>query len=147
MLSNTTTARTGLVSALVLSAVLATPVLAETASNTAAAVQPTRGLLPAIEETIIVSEVDLEPITLASKILDSDAYMKDGTKIGDVSDLVLDGENRATAIIVGVGGFLGIDEKHIAIPISKVTFERDGRTLRVVADITKDELKKAEKSS
>lgn len=142
-----TAARTALASTLVFSATLASPAFAETTGGTTAAARSTPGVLPTIEETIVVSEVDLEPITLATKILDSDAYLRDGTKIGNVSDVVLDGDSRASAIIVGVGGFLGFDETYVAIPMAKVSFERQGRTLRVIADITKKELKEAEKAA
>ena len=134
--------RTTIASAIVLSAMLATPVLAA-----APAKKPAAKPLPAIEETIVVTEVDLKPITMASRIMKSDAYMKDGTKIGDVSNIVLDEKNKATAVIVGVGGFLGMDETHVAIPMSKITLENKGGTMKVIADVTKAELKKAEKSS
>ena len=73
--------------------------------------------------------------------------MKGGKKFGKVSDVVLDGDNRATALIVGVGGFLGFDETYVAVPMSKVTIERDGPAVKVVASITEAELKKAEHSS
>jgi sporulation protein YlmC with PRC-barrel domain len=142
MTSRSFTWRTALASALVLSTMLASPVMAG-----APATAKDAKSLPAIEETIIVTEVQLEPVTLASKILDSDAYMKDGTKIGDVSDVVFDADNRVSAVIVGIGGFLGIDETHVAIPMSKVSFETKGKTMKVIADVTKQDLQNAKRSA
>lgn len=121
-------------------AAAATPALAEAAKTASKK-------LPAVEEVVVVSEVDLTPVTLASKLISADAFMKGGKKFGKVSDVVLDGDNRATALIVGVGGFLGFDETYVAVPMSKVTIERDGPAVKVVASITEAELKKAEHSS
>lgn len=42
-------------------------------------------------------------------------------KIGDVRDLIIDEDGRIIAAIIGVGGFLGIDEKNVAIPFDAVT--------------------------
>jgi hypothetical protein len=39
----------------------------------------------------------------------------DGT-IGSISDLVIDEDGQIVAVIVEVGGFLGIGQKHVAIP-------------------------------
>jgi hypothetical protein len=36
--------------------------------------------------------------------------------IGDVNDLVTDGNGKTIAVVIGVGGFLGIGEKDVAIP-------------------------------
>jgi hypothetical protein len=36
--------------------------------------------------------------------------------IGDVNDVVLDQSGAAQAVVIGVGGFLGIGEKSVAVP-------------------------------
>jgi hypothetical protein len=73
-------------------------------------------------------------------------YTPGGDELGDVSDMVLDENGNALAIVVGVGGFLGIDETSVAIPMSKVSFQNEASGLRVVADVTKDEVKNAAKA-
>jgi PRC-barrel domain len=39
-------------------------------------------------------------------------------KIGGVDDILIDKEGRVTAVIIGVGGFLGMGEKDVAVPFS-----------------------------
>lgn len=55
---------------------------------------------------------------LASKFMGTDVIGTDDAKIGDVSDVLFDKQGRVDALIVGVGGFLGIGQKDIALPIS-----------------------------
>lgn len=45
--------------------------------------------------------------------------------IGEINDVILDKEGDVEAVIVGVGGFVGIGEKDVAIPMSGIEFVRD----------------------
>lgn len=45
--------------------------------------------------------------------------------IGDVNDLIFEENGGIVAAIIGVGGFLGIGEKDVALPIEKITVTRD----------------------
>src|SRR5690606_25028217 len=45
--------------------------------------------------------------------------------IGDINDLIIEEDGRVVAAIVGVGGFLGIAEKDVALPMSKIEITRD----------------------
>jgi hypothetical protein len=55
---------------------------------------------------------------LASKFMGTDVIGTDDAKIGDVSDVLFDKSGKVDALIVGVGGFLGIGQKDVALPIS-----------------------------
>lgn len=55
---------------------------------------------------------------LASKFMGTDVMGTDNAKIGDVSDVLFDKSGKVDALIVGVGGFLGIGQKDIALPVS-----------------------------
>ncbi len=64
----------------------------------------------------------------------------DAENIGDVNDLVIGKEGDVESIIIGVGGFLGIGEKNVAMEFDKIEWaEKDGDRWIVVAG-TKDEL-------
>jgi sporulation protein YlmC with PRC-barrel domain len=47
-------------------------------------------------------------------------YDPSDNKIGGVDDPLIDKEGRVTAVIIGVGGFLGMGEKDVAVPFSSV---------------------------
>jgi PRC-barrel domain len=46
--------------------------------------------------------------------------------IGEVGDVLIDRNGQVRAVVVDVGGFLGIGETHVAIPMQQVQF-RSGR--------------------
>src|SRR3954453_10685698 len=52
---------------------------------------------------------------LASKFKGTDVIGTDDKKIGDVSDILFDKDKKDLAYIVGVGGFLGIGQKDVAL--------------------------------
>ena len=63
--------------------------------------------------------------------------------IGDVNDIVLSPNGEAEAVVVGVGGFLGIGEKDVAVDFERITWaERDG-TRWLTTNATKEELENA----
>ena len=56
----------------------------------------------------------------ASKLMGVDVYGSDNQKIGDVDELILGKDGKIEAIVVGIGGFLGIGQKDVAIPYDQV---------------------------
>lgn len=66
----------------------------------------------------------------------------DGTAIGSINDLILDGETgQMKAAIIGVGGFLGIGTKQIAVPWDKLMINYDAQ--EITSDLTKEEAEAA----
>jgi sporulation protein YlmC with PRC-barrel domain len=80
---------------------------------------------------------------LASDIYKANVYDSFENKIGDVADLVMDSNGNVTTAIIGVGGFLGVGQKDIAVPFKDLKVSsRDGKDWLVI-NMTKDELMKA----
>jgi len=63
---------------------------------------------------------------------------RDGVAIGSVSDVLSDQRNDARALVVGFGGFLGIMDRPIAIPVERLSLE--GRNI-LVTDLSEAELR------
>jgi sporulation protein YlmC with PRC-barrel domain len=82
---------------------------------------------------------------LASKFKGTDVVGTDDAKIGDVSDLLFDKDHKIVALIVGVGGFLGIGAKDVAVdPASfQAVPGKDANDMKLRLSMTKDELKAA----
>jgi hypothetical protein len=67
----------------------------------------------------------------------------DAQNIGSVNDLVVDKTGMVKQVVVGVGGFLGIGQKNVAVDFSKLSWmERNGDRW-LVTDTTKDQLQAA----
>jgi hypothetical protein len=84
---------------------------------------------------------------LASKLIGAPVYdgkAKDSNNLGNIKDLVVDENGTVVAVVVGVGGFLGLGEKQVAVDFHALQFViADDNTERYVLQTTKDELTNA----
>jgi sporulation protein YlmC with PRC-barrel domain len=55
-----------------------------------------------------------------SKLMGIDVYGADNQKIGDIDEVLVDRQGKIHGLVVGVGGFLGIGQKDVAIPFDQV---------------------------
>jgi sporulation protein YlmC with PRC-barrel domain len=80
----------------------------------------------------------------ASDFMNSRVYNMAGESVGDVSDLVLDESGKVTAVIVGVGGFLGIGQKSVSMAADQVKrmLHSDGKPYFTI-NMTKEQLQSA----
>jgi hypothetical protein len=80
---------------------------------------------------------------LASDVYHAGVYDPKENKIGDVDDLVISKDGTISKAVIGVGGFLGVGQKDVAISFNdlKVTTKNDKSWLTL--DTTKDKLKAA----
>src|ERR1700746_901136 len=70
-------------------------------------------------------------------------YDPSDNKIGEVMDVLLTPDGKATAVIVGVGGFLGAGEKDVAVPFSAIKHTMKNNKVYLTMDTNKDALKAA----
>ena len=70
-------------------------------------------------------------------------YDPSNNKIGEIDDVLLSPDGKVNALIVGVGGFLGMGEKHVALPFNAVKpTAKDGKVY-LTLNTTRDALKAA----
>ena len=69
----------------------------------------------------------------------------DDKSIGDINDVLIDKDGQVTAVVVGVGGFLGVGEKNVALPFQALNVQRKRRRAidKITVSYTKDQLKDA----
>jgi sporulation protein YlmC with PRC-barrel domain len=70
-------------------------------------------------------------------------YDPGNNKIGDVDDVLLGADGKINALVIGVGGFLGIGEKHVIVPFNAVKADRKDNKWQLMMNSSKDELKAA----
>jgi sporulation protein YlmC with PRC-barrel domain len=70
-------------------------------------------------------------------------YDPSDNKIGDVDDVLIDKEGRVTAVIIGVGGLLGMGEKDVAVPFKSVRASEKNNKWYLVLNTNKEALKTA----
>ena len=81
---------------------------------------------------------------LVTRIVGAPVYDTGGegaNKLGDIEDLVLDQNGCVVAVVLGVGGFLGIGEKHVTVSYPALTLVvASDQTERFVVETTVEEL-------
>lgn len=58
----------------------------------------------------------------ATKLIGVDIYGPDNKKVGDVTEVVFDRSGKIETVTVGVGGFLGVGAKDVAIPFEQINW-------------------------
>jgi sporulation protein YlmC with PRC-barrel domain len=101
-----------LAAALLSSAVFSVPAYAQTADRAA----------PAATTAGSHEKMALKGNWRASKLMGLDVYNEANEKLGDVNELILDKNGKVSAVVIGVGGFLGMGEHDIAVSMDKLKF-------------------------
>ncbi len=80
----------------------------------------------------------------ADDLLNKSVKNASNESVGDINDIRIDSSGKVAAVIVGVGGFLGLGEKDVALPFDQLSFTRDGDGgLVITAKVTKESLQAA----
>mgnify|MGYP000141509688 CR=1 FL=1 len=133
-----------------IAAVMTTGAIAETVTT------PQAGNNAAMDRNSGVYEFELHTLApdattgiLASNMIGKSVMTgeaDDAETIGDINDVVIGRDGEVRAVIVGVGGFLGIAEKDVALEFDRLSFVSDGDRddqFEIVADATREDLENA----
>src|SRR5262249_12076303 len=74
----------------------------------------------------------------ADKMIGREVVDSAGKKIGKVESALIGQDGKVRYVIVGVGGFLGIGERDVALRWDQLSFA--GNSQKIVVNMTKDEL-------
>ncbi len=87
--------------------------------------------------------IDASKSMLVTRIIGSSVFAGD-ENVGDVNDLIFDDKGTIQAAIIGVGGFLGMGEKDVAVPLSQINAMRDEtNAIKLTITASREELEKA----
>ncbi len=103
------------IAALAGSALLATAAFAQTPS---ASTTDSAGMA----STASTTSSSLQGNWRASKLAGLSVYNDKNESVGSINDLLTDKSGNIKAVVIGVGGFLGVGEHLVAVPFDKVKF-------------------------
>jgi PRC-barrel domain len=64
-------------------------------------------------------------------------------EVGTIADLVMDQDQNLVGVVLSVGGFLGIAEKWVAVPVEEIDFPTAEQPARLLVAVTEEQLKNA----
>ena len=70
----------------------------------------------------------------ASKLEGVNVYNQQDEHIGDISEVLVNKEGQVEAVVIGVGGFLGIGQRDVAVPFNALEWVIQDRGDRLVRD-------------
>ena len=87
----------------------------------------------------------------ASKLKGVEVYNNNHERIGEIRDVLVDGDGKVDSVVIGIGGFLGLDEHDVALRFDQISWvdstSRNGAEMpraypdHAVVKMTKDQLK------
>ncbi|MBY0382358.1 MAG: PRC-barrel domain-containing protein [Xanthobacteraceae bacterium] len=121
---------------------LATPAFAQSLNSTTNPGSPiTTGSAPASVQYSNVSGTDV----FTSNLKGLNVYNQNNESVGEISDIAIGANNQVQALILSVGGFLGVGDRYVAIAPSslKVTYDESNKKWHATINATKEQLKSA----
>jgi sporulation protein YlmC with PRC-barrel domain len=97
------------------SALLATVAFAQTPTATTDSAKPSTS-------NVTLSDSAMQGNWRASKVVGLSVYNDKNESLGSINDILMDKSGNIKAVVLGVGGFLGVGEHLVAVPFDKVKF-------------------------
>ncbi|MGM4892962.1 PRC-barrel domain-containing protein [Tardiphaga sp. 839_C3_N1_4] len=97
------------------SALLATAAFAQSPSATTTTTTPAAA-------PVTASDTTFNGNWRTSKVVGLSVYNEANESLGSINDLLTDKQGNIKAVVIGVGGFLGVGEHLIAVPYDKIKF-------------------------
>lgn len=141
-----------------LAALLAGPAFAQTATPPSAApstpstTTPSTSTMPSSSSSTMPSassgsaafiESQNQEQWLATNLIGTKVRGSGDESLGEVNDVLLDRNGAVVGAVIGVGGFLGVGEKDVAVPFNALELVRNTNGDSLVLRKSKDELKAA----
>ena len=99
------------------------------------------GSVPALADDAFLTEQTQTEYLVNDRLIGVNVHDSDGKVIGDVEDLIVDGDNKIVGAIIGVGGLLGVGEKKVAVSLPSLSIESTDKGIVITMPAaTKDAL-------
>jgi sporulation protein YlmC with PRC-barrel domain len=83
---------------------------------------------------------------LASTLIGSTVYTPADETVGDINDVIVGLDGKVQGVVIGVGGFLGLGEKDVAVKMDQITVQpqdANKSNVRLILNSTKADLEAA----
>ena len=129
-------AQTALAAALVGGSALAVPAMAQNAAT----INPANLILA---EDLKGGRIYSDPAGVWDATTPPAELRSDWPEIGEIENVVLDSSGQMVGVVADVGGFLGIGDKHVLLPIGRTVIlpQTDAGTFALVSRETEESLK------
>jgi sporulation protein YlmC with PRC-barrel domain len=110
--------RSGFIIATAVASLMSSAAFAQTPAPKIVATEPAATATTLTPTTWMTQEVAGQWRT--SKMVGLNVYNNNNEKIGDISELIVDRTGKLEAAVIGVGGFLGLGQRDVAVPYAQI---------------------------
>lgn len=103
-------------------ALMGATAIAQTTAPAPSGTAPSATAAPSATTTVAPANTSWQGKWRATQLIGVDIYGPDNAKVGDVTEVLFNKAGQIEMVTVGVGGFLGIGAKDVAIPFSQVAW-------------------------
>jgi len=96
---------------------------------------------PAEPRTVSTGDFDKNGNMSGSALIGAKVKNANNDTVGSIDDLYVDKDGSIKMVVVSVGGFLGVGSKNVAVKWGDIQYGRDGDSLKLTTELTKDTLK------
>jgi len=75
--------------------------------------------------TAAVPFVESQRATSAAELIGSDVYGPNNEAVGEIEDIIIGSANQPGYAVISFGGFLGLGEEQVAVPLSSIRISAD----------------------
>ena len=86
---------------------------------------------------------EAEQFLANDEVIGKDVVNANDEAVSTIADLVMDPEQKLVGVVLAVGGFLGIGEKWVAVPVEQIDFPTDEQPARLQIQVTTEQLQNA----
>jgi sporulation protein YlmC with PRC-barrel domain len=79
----------------------------------------------------------------AERLMGTPVQAMDNSSIGEVRDIIFNADGDIQAVVIDVGGFLGVGEKPVAVSFDSISVQQQGDQVALVVNATQDQLQNA----
>ena len=95
------------------------------------------------EQMAFLTVQDDAQILASDEVIGTQVRNINDEEVGSIADLVMDQDHKLAGVVLSVGGFLGIGEKWVAVPVEQIELPQGDQPARLLAAVTEEQLANA----
>jgi sporulation protein YlmC with PRC-barrel domain len=95
------------------------------------------------EQMAFLTVQDDAQILASDEMIGTEVHNINDERVGSIADLVMDQDHKLAGVVLSVGGFLGIGEKWVAVPVEQIELPKGDQPARLLVAVTEEQLTNA----
>jgi hypothetical protein len=95
------------------------------------------------EEMAFLTVQDDAQILASDEVIGTAVHNINDEEVGSIADLVMDQDHKLAGVVLSVGGFLGVGDKWVAVPVEQIELPKGDQPARLLLAVTAEQLENA----